>query len=164
VATDQHAYNRVSGLRFRCVPETAGFDKWPMGVEELSDGSVVVVALDGVARVFAPDGTLLRQWRVSLNGLCAVDVDAADRLAISSYPVDYPVDARAPSMVNLYSPDGQLQAQCALNSLAHSVQFDQWSVLIGTHTGEFLRWDGDPGDAQAAPTTVVTKPKRGKGK
>lgn len=150
VGTDQFCYNRITKFVFRCVPLAAGSDKWPMGIEEFQDGSLVVVAHDGFARVFAPDGTQLAHWQVSANGLCAVDVAANGIIAIADYTFN----------VSRYSPTGTLLSRCSLQSLPHAVQFDGSIVLIGMHTGELLWWDGANGDApvQIISTPVRTKP------
>lgn len=138
------AYNRVTGTRFLATPSINSLD-WPMAIEEVSSGTVIVCGLDGCVRIFDSFGNQISSRFITSQGLIAMDTDGT-RIIVTDFSA------------NVYLLDASLNltSKAALPSLGYAVRFYQSGAVVGCHDGKLLVWDLQPDPA----ATVKPSPRK----
>ena len=151
VGIDYLCRDRLTGHAWQVIPLGV---KWPLGVEEIANGNIVTVGEDGWLREWTPEGRHVSGVLIASNGVRSVETNAdKTRLVVSC-------TERDSMQVRVIDKDGRTYATARLNSLAHDAAFlSHDRVVIGTHLGELLVWNGTD-EVQSAPvsSTPVSKP------
>lgn len=146
VCTDLNLYDRFTGSVWPCVtPYNRKYT--PMAVEVLPNGVIVVGSLDGYVRFFKTP-TDFQIILPSPAGVCALDISADGKRLVCA---DWDRGVSIYDAVSL-----MLMARTSVATLPHGVRFYGYDVLIGTHGGELLRWDGQV-DTVTTPTQTPTQ-------
>lgn len=133
VGLDQVAYDRGLNRTWRVVPETAGFDKWPMAIRT-SFGAVITGDQTGLIKFWHEDYlTLLHSW-LAPAPVINLDVCAdGTRVLVCDENRGLSVFTRA----------GVLLKRVTELSLVHAaVWLPNNYIAYGTHDGRLCLWDG----------------------